>query len=330
MLRRSSHHRSSPKDGDRSDRDKQRGGKGRDKDRERERERDIGGDRDRERDRVRVKREHGCEPEKEREERDQVKEKEHERPHRSGSRSEDMGVKGTGKRVVIEREEKLKIKAEQIDAIAKSSGGDIRNTITSLQYINLKIRFQGGNYFDMDQCVADAVQKESLHFCVSNYFIQFLFHFIVITKKYRFDRPTKDNILKFILGSVLSLCPYRGIHSLLSELLERHSQDKSHKILSKTEVQILCLLLECCEVAGISMGLLMVGTTSEKAAEMLVYAHETQHEKIIRGLALQITLTVYGREEEADTLIDQMTHDQDPILRFGGMYSGTTNNKAIT
>ncbi|KAG5560608.1 hypothetical protein RHGRI_003807 [Rhododendron griersonianum] len=89
------------------------------------------------------------------------------------------------------------------------------------------------------------------------------------------------------------------------------------------------------EAAGISMGLLMVGTASEKAAEMLTYAHETQHEKIIRGLALGIALTVYGREEEADTLIEQMTRDQDPILRYGGMYalalaySGTANNKAI-
>ncbi|GMP55651.1 hypothetical protein CsSME_00020409 [Camellia sinensis var. sinensis] len=89
------------------------------------------------------------------------------------------------------------------------------------------------------------------------------------------------------------------------------------------------------EAAGISMGLLMVGTASEKAAEMLAYAHETQHEKIIRGLALGIALTVYGREEEADTLIEQMTRDQDPILRYGGMYalalaySGTANNKAI-
>ncbi|KAL0366742.1 UNVERIFIED_CONTAM: 26S proteasome non-ATPase regulatory subunitA [Sesamum radiatum] len=85
----------------------------------------------------------------------------------------------------------------------------------------------------------------------------------------------------------------------------------------------------------ISMGLLMVGTASEKAGEMLAYAHETQHEKIIRGLALGIALTVYGREEEADTLIEQMTRDQDPILRYGGMYAlalayrGTANNKAI-
>ncbi|OIW10102.1 hypothetical protein TanjilG_21939 [Lupinus angustifolius] len=91
------------------------------------------------------------------------------------------------------------------------------------------------------------------------------------------------------------------------------------------------------EAAGISMGLLMVGTGSDKANEMLTYAHETQHEKIIRqvGLALGIALTVYGREEEADTLIEQLTRDQDPILRYGGMYalalaySGTANNKAI-
>ncbi|XP_039055605.1 26S proteasome non-ATPase regulatory subunit 1 homolog A-like [Hibiscus syriacus] len=89
------------------------------------------------------------------------------------------------------------------------------------------------------------------------------------------------------------------------------------------------------EAAGISMGLLMVGTASEKASEMLAYAHETQHEKIIRGLALGIALTVYGSEEEADTLIEQMTRHQDPILRYGGMYAlalayrGTANNKAI-
>lgn len=44
---------------------------------------------------------------------------------------------------------------------------------------------------------------------------------------------------------------------------------------------------------------------------------------------------MYGREEEADTLIEQLTRDQDPILRYGGMYAlalayrGTANNKAI-
>ncbi|CAG8718005.1 12836_t:CDS:2, partial [Racocetra fulgida] len=41
------------------------------------------------------------------------------------------------------------------------------------------------------------------------------------------------------------------------------------------------------EAAGLAMGLVMLGTASKKAIEeMLQYAHETQHEKIIRGLAI--------------------------------------------
>ena len=36
------------------------------------------------------------------------------------------------------------------------------------------------------------------------------------------------------------------------------------------------------EAAGIGMGMLMAGPASEKAGEMLAYAHDTQHEKIIR------------------------------------------------
>jgi 26S proteasome regulatory subunit N2 len=41
--------------------------------------------------------------------------------------------------------------------------------------------------------------------------------------------------------------------------------------------------------------------------EMLAYAHETQHEKIIRGVAMGMALIMYGREEGADTLIEQLT-----------------------
>ncbi|CAO3644071.1 unnamed protein product [Cunninghamella echinulata] len=90
------------------------------------------------------------------------------------------------------------------------------------------------------------------------------------------------------------------------------------------------------EAAGLAMGLIMLGTASETAVEeMLQYAHETQHEKIIRGLAVGISLIMYGKEEQADVLIDQLLDDKDPILRYGGIYtiamaySGTDNNKAI-
>lgn len=34
------------------------------------------------------------------------------------------------------------------------------------------------------------------------------------------------------------------------------------------------------EAAGIALGLVSVGSASEKAAELLTYAHDTQHEKV--------------------------------------------------
>ncbi|CAO3657434.1 unnamed protein product [Mucor hiemalis] len=90
------------------------------------------------------------------------------------------------------------------------------------------------------------------------------------------------------------------------------------------------------EAAGLSMGLIMLGTGNEEAIdEMLQYAHETQHEKIIRGLAIGIPFIMYGKEEQADDLIKKLLEDKDPVLRYGGIYtiamaySGTGNNKAI-
>ncbi|XP_078693154.1 26S proteasome non-ATPase regulatory subunit 1-like [Branchiostoma floridae x Branchiostoma belcheri] len=90
------------------------------------------------------------------------------------------------------------------------------------------------------------------------------------------------------------------------------------------------------EAAGIAMGLVMVGTKSAQAIEdMVAYAQETQHEKILRGLAIGIALCMYGRLEEADTLIESLSRDKDPILRRSGMYTiamaycGSGSNQAI-
>ncbi|EFA76166.1 26S proteasome regulatory subunit S1 [Heterostelium album PN500] len=90
------------------------------------------------------------------------------------------------------------------------------------------------------------------------------------------------------------------------------------------------------EGAGIAMGLVMLGSGSPKAIdEMLAYAHETQHEKIIRSLAMGLAFLMYGKEEAADTLIEQLITDKDPLLRYGGMYCiamaycGTGNNDAL-
>ncbi|CAL1544748.1 unnamed protein product [Lymnaea stagnalis] len=90
------------------------------------------------------------------------------------------------------------------------------------------------------------------------------------------------------------------------------------------------------EAAGLAMGLVMLGTKSSTAiTDMVQYAQETQHEKILRGLAVGIALTMYGRLEEADALIESLMRDKDPILRWSGMYTlamaycGTGNNQAI-
>jgi 26S proteasome regulatory subunit N2 len=44
------------------------------------------------------------------------------------------------------------------------------------------------------------------------------------------------------------------------------------------------------EAAGIAMGLVMAGSATDKVAEMLAYAHDTQHEKIVRGIVLGLAL----------------------------------------
>jgi len=90
------------------------------------------------------------------------------------------------------------------------------------------------------------------------------------------------------------------------------------------------------EAVGLAMGLVMLGTGNLKALEdMIQYAHDTQHEKIVRGLAMGMALIMYGRQEAADELINGLLGDPDPTLRYGGImtialaYCGSSSNKAV-
>jgi len=90
------------------------------------------------------------------------------------------------------------------------------------------------------------------------------------------------------------------------------------------------------EAVGLAMGLIMLGTGNAKALEtMFTYAHETTHEKIVRGCAIGMALIMYGRQEGADWIIEALLNDPDPTLRYGGIltvamaYCGTGSNKAI-
>ena len=50
---------------------------------------------------------------------------------------------------------------------------------------------------------------------------------------------------------------------------------------------------------------------------------------------MTLALQMYGKEEQADTLIEQMTRSKDSIVRYGAMYAigaayaGTSNNQAV-
>jgi len=90
------------------------------------------------------------------------------------------------------------------------------------------------------------------------------------------------------------------------------------------------------EAAGLAIGLTMLGSRNEQAIQDLItYAHDTQHEKIIRSIAFSLALIMYGAEEAADTLIEQLAREKDPILRYGAMfviglaYAGTGNTNAF-
>mmetsp|Transcript_43547 Transcript_43547/g.81818 ORF Transcript_43547/g.81818 Transcript_43547/m.81818 type:complete len:1095 (+) Transcript_43547:108-3392(+) len=90
------------------------------------------------------------------------------------------------------------------------------------------------------------------------------------------------------------------------------------------------------EAAAYAIGLVMVGSANEKAiGELLAYAHDTQHEKIIRACSIALALMMFRKEEEAESLIQQMILDKDAILRYGACwtialaYVGTSHNTAI-
>lgn len=90
------------------------------------------------------------------------------------------------------------------------------------------------------------------------------------------------------------------------------------------------------QTAGLAMGLVMLGSGNKQAiTDMISYAEETQHEKIIRGLALGVALLNFGQGSKSDEYIDTLLAKENSILRYGGVltialaYAGTGDNEAI-
>lgn len=90
------------------------------------------------------------------------------------------------------------------------------------------------------------------------------------------------------------------------------------------------------QAAALAMGLVMLGTCNEESLnDMFTYAQETQHETIIRSLAIGMALICFGKENKADPYITKMLDSKSSILRYGACftiglaYCGTSNKSAI-
>lgn len=94
------------------------------------------------------------------------------------------------------------------------------------------------------------------------------------------------------------------------------------------------------EGAALAIGLVMLGQSDSMLAQqvlpdLLNYLHDTTHEKIVRALSLAVAMMVYGKEESADVIIEQLMRDRDPIVRYGAMYAiamaycGTADNGSV-
>ena len=59
------------------------------------------------------------------------------------------------------------------------------------------------------------------------------------------------------------------------------------------------------EAAGYSLGLVMLGSADDNAIqEIITHATDSKHEKIIRSLSISLALIMYGKEDNADVLIE--------------------------
>lgn len=90
------------------------------------------------------------------------------------------------------------------------------------------------------------------------------------------------------------------------------------------------------EAAALGIGLVMTGSGDRDVVDdLLQYAKETRHEKIIRACGLAVALTLFRCEEEAAQTIQKMLGDADPLLRYGGCfalglaYCGTARETAL-
>ena len=72
---------------------------------------------------------------------------------------------------------------------------------------------------------------------------------------------------------------------------------------------------------------------SEVVSKLWTYVREMDHERMISGIGIGVSLIQYGQEESSDVVIKDMRLDRDPVMRYGSQYAleycGTGYNKVV-
>ena len=143
---------------------------------------------------------------------------------------------------------------------------------------------------------------------------------------------SNEEVINFLLmqSSIASIEPVKhglclglGLASMGTGRDDIYDQLKSHLYTDDAIVG---------EAASIGMGLVKLGAGQCDALnEMLSYITDTTHEKISRGLVLSISMTMLNKQTQADTLIESLLNDKNPMMRLTGAstislaYCGTSN-----
>lgn len=90
------------------------------------------------------------------------------------------------------------------------------------------------------------------------------------------------------------------------------------------------------EAAALGIGMIMAGSGNvDIVKELLDFGGETDREKIQISIGQAVSMIMFGQEDRAETVIEQMLHSQESSIRQGGVltlglaYAGTTRYKII-
>lgn len=125
------------------------------------------------------------------------------------------------------------------------------------------------------------------------------------------------------------VCLGLGLVAMASKNLDLYNQMKD-MLYSNADSAIIG------EAAALGMGMVMVGAANQESIQdILTHMEDQSHEKIVRALAMTLAFQMYGKEEMAETLIEQMSRSKDSIVRYGAMYAigaayaGTASQDAL-